>query len=198
MQSLLELASYRQLNATFKEKSNAAFNNKVFTPRTIPEMHDSAKRLYEVAKKMTPPVSGQSAVARWLNVLPQNMTVWEKRGVSKAGALKAQKLSGYSATWILDGVGEKRLADSERSKPGAVFEAPTAEEAEMLENWRAMHDHDRQELSPEIAKRAERAREDLAKHLERLGMAPRPAPVPAKRQSTPVEQTESRRRESVK
>lgn len=143
-------------------------------------MHPSAERLYQVAREMAPSVVGQSAVARWLNVSPQNMTAWEKRGVSKLGALKAQKLSGYSATWILDGTGDERLSASERAEPGNVFEAPTADEMELLDNFRHMLDHDREELGAEIAKRASRAKADIDAYIRRFGLTPRPASASSK------------------
>lgn len=158
--------------------SNALFNNVLFTAGTIAAMHPSAVRLYEAAQGMEPPITGQSAVARWLNVSPQNMTAWEKRGVSKAGALKAQQISGYSAAWILDGVGNKKLGDVEQ--PGAVFEVPTAEEMELLDNFRHMLDHDREELSAEIAMRAARAKADIDKYIQRMGLTPRVASASAR------------------
>jgi hypothetical protein len=160
------------LNATFNEKSNGAFNNGAFSALKIWGMHPSAERLYDAAKSLTPPVTGQSAVARWLNVSPQNMTVWEKRGVSKAGAIKVQQLSGYSATWILEGIGEAKMGEAAiaPTPPGTDFDAPTREELELLDNFRHMLDHDREELSAEIAKRAERARADIARYLSRMGL----------------------------
>lgn len=160
--------------------SNAPFNNVLFSAGTILGMHESARRLYEVAKQMTPPVTGQSAVARWLNVSPQNMTAWEKRGVSRAGALQAQKLSGYNATWILEGTGEEKLGETEQSQPGTLFEAPTTDEMELLDNFRHMLDHDREELAQEIAKRAARAKADIDAYIKRFGLTPRPASASAK------------------
>lgn len=185
------------LNATFNEKSNGTFNNGVFSAGKIWGMHPSAERLYEAAKSLTPPVAGQSAVARWLNVSPQNMTVWEKRGVSKAGALTVQKLSGYSATWILEGTGEQKVGDAEPFP--TVFDAPTAEELELLENFRNMLDHDRKELAAEVAKRAKRAKEDIESYLKRMGLPTRTAAPPAKaRKPDPPADSKNKRRETVK
>lgn len=141
-------------------------------------MHPSALRLYKAAESVTPPVKGQSAVARWLNVSPQNMTNWEKRGVSKAGAIKAQKLSGYNATWILEGTGERRV--TEPALQSNIFEAPTLEELELLDNFRHMLDDDREELAAEIARRAAKAKENVDKYIQRLGLTPRPQTASAK------------------
>jgi len=68
-------------------------------------MHDSALRLYQAASQIKD-VSGQSAVARLLGESPQNIKNWEVRGVSKAGALKAEELIGCSAAWVLTGDGQ--------------------------------------------------------------------------------------------
>ncbi len=56
-------------------------------------MHESALRLYQAASEIKD-VTGQSAVARLLGESPQNIKNWEMRGVSKAGALKAEELIG--------------------------------------------------------------------------------------------------------
>ncbi|MBF9264608.1 LexA family transcriptional regulator [Paracidovorax cattleyae] len=65
-------------------------------------MHESTARLYQAASEIKD-VSGQSAVARLLGESPQNLKNWEVRGVSKAGALKAEELIGCSAAWVLAG-----------------------------------------------------------------------------------------------
>ncbi|MDA8450396.1 helix-turn-helix transcriptional regulator [Acidovorax sp. NCPPB 3859] len=67
-------------------------------------MHESTARLYQAASEIKD-VSGQSAVARLLGESPQNLKNWEVRGVSKAGALKAEELIGCSAAWVLTGDG---------------------------------------------------------------------------------------------
>lgn len=57
--------------------------------------------------------------------------------------------------------------------PGHVFEELTAEEQDLLENFRHMLDHDREELAAEIAMRAARAKTDVDKYIQRLGLTPR-------------------------
>ncbi|MDE1179467.1 LexA family transcriptional regulator [Paraburkholderia sp.] len=68
-------------------------------------IHGTAARLFLAAKEMKG-VEGPSDVARLLDVVPQSITNWSSRGVSREGALKAQALIGCDATWLLTGVGE--------------------------------------------------------------------------------------------
>lgn len=98
-----------ELNVTFKQKSNAAFNNAVFSLGRIHRMsdslmHPSMERLYQAARELKD-VVGQSAVGRLLNASPQTIKNWESRGVSKTGAITAQEIVGCSATWVLEGTG---------------------------------------------------------------------------------------------
>lgn len=94
----------RELNIEFKQKSNASFNNILFTKQKITHMHASTERLYQAAKQMRD-VSGQSAVARLLNESPQTVKNWETRGVSRAGAMTAESVIGVRAAWLLTGEG---------------------------------------------------------------------------------------------
>jgi len=66
------------------------------------EIHESVQRLYIAAKELRD-VTGQSAVARLLEVVPQVVKNWEKRGISETGALAAQRILGCNANWLLDG-----------------------------------------------------------------------------------------------
>lgn len=61
-------------------------------------------RLYEAAERIRD-AAGQSAVARVLNVSPQQLNNWEKRGVSFEGMLNAQETLGCNAVWLRKGVG---------------------------------------------------------------------------------------------
>lgn len=72
-------------------------------------MHIQMDRLYQAAKELAG-VEGQTDVAMALGQSPQTAHNWEKRGVSKLGALKAQTVWGVSATWILTGEGSMVLA----------------------------------------------------------------------------------------
>ena len=65
-------------------------------------MHPSVQRLLEASGKT------QEETAKEIDEFPQTITNWKKRGVSKAGALKAAAKYGVSANWILKGEGEKQ------------------------------------------------------------------------------------------
>ncbi|BFM82804.1 hypothetical protein JUNP543_1122 [Acinetobacter baumannii] len=49
----------------------------------------------------------QEETAKAIDEFPQTITNWKKRGVSKAGALKAAAKFGVAANWILTGEGKK-------------------------------------------------------------------------------------------
>lgn len=69
------------------------------------QMHEQMERMYAAArmtKRLREPE--QATLARLLNVAQQNVNNWERRGVSKEGALDAQRQLGISATWVLDGM----------------------------------------------------------------------------------------------
>jgi phage repressor protein C with HTH and peptisase S24 domain len=72
-------------------------------------MHPSMERLYKAAKEMKG-VEGQSALARLLTMSPQRIKGWEDRGVSKQGAITAQRVIGCSALWITEEIGRMNLA----------------------------------------------------------------------------------------
>jgi len=86
--------------------------------------HPSMARLSLVAANMKPPVLGHSAIAKWLDVEPQVVTNWAKRGVSQDGALRAQTRAGTSAPWILRGTGEQFIQGTSGQSEHAVSEAP--------------------------------------------------------------------------
>lgn len=71
-------------------------------------MHPTMERLYEAARTSSPPVTGQSAVARALGETPQVVKNWESRGVSKRGLVKAQSVFDVDATWLERGNGTVR------------------------------------------------------------------------------------------
>lgn len=69
----------------------------------------------------------QAAIARILNVAQQNVNNWESRGLSKEGALDAQRKAGISAVWLLFGEGPKTIDG------GWPFKSFTKTEITMLE-----------------------------------------------------------------
>lgn len=62
-------------------------------------MDASAQRLYEAARVLRG-VIGQTNVAKLLNESPQTVKNWESRGVSDAGAIKAEGVIGCRAYWL--------------------------------------------------------------------------------------------------
>lgn len=78
-------------------------------------MHESTKRLLDFARESTReqavPVTDFAGMIDALGVSSAVMTNWKKRGVSKEGALIAEKVFGCSAHWLLNGSGNA-TADS--------------------------------------------------------------------------------------
>jgi hypothetical protein len=75
--------------------------------RGMKAMHAHMERLYEAARaagRITGDAD-QTAMARLLNVAPQNVNNWEKRGPSKEALLDAQAAFGVNATWVMTGAG---------------------------------------------------------------------------------------------
>ncbi|MFC4431438.1 LexA family transcriptional regulator [Cupriavidus respiraculi] len=78
------------------------FINNAFTCETIARMHETMVRLYEAARKLKD-LETPTDVARALNQSQQTINNWERRGMSRAGMIEAQKLIGCSATWLQTG-----------------------------------------------------------------------------------------------
>ena len=101
------MCSCPTLNTTFSFQSNTMFNNTLFSSGKLKRMsksnapvHPSLERLLLVAAEVAK-TKGPAAVAAALNESEQTVTNWKRRGVSKAGALKAQDVYGCSPNWIL-------------------------------------------------------------------------------------------------
>lgn len=65
-------------------------------------MHPTAKRLYEAVQHLTG-VTGQSAVAKKINISPQTLYNWEVRGVSHSAMVNLEREFGIPARWLIDG-----------------------------------------------------------------------------------------------
>ena len=97
------------LNTMFNRMSNTAFNNILFNGGTIgcmadADMHPTMARLYEAASTLRG-IAGQSNLADALNESPQTLNNWERRGISKRGALAAAQVIGCNPQWIISGAG---------------------------------------------------------------------------------------------
>ena len=80
------------------------------------QRHPTYERLFSVALKNN--ISGPSALAMALRESEQVINNWSRRGVSKAGAIKAQERFGCSSVWILRGIGPQSagmIVQSDRS-----------------------------------------------------------------------------------
>lgn len=82
--------------------NNAAFSRSRLRGMNDPARHDSMQKLYTAAADHGDASPAQ--VARRLNVSAQVVQNWEVRGISKAGAMSAQRAYGVDANWLL---GEK-------------------------------------------------------------------------------------------
>lgn len=75
---------------------------------TICDMEASAKRLFvalhAAMKRADEMRAGE--IARAMQESPATISNWKSRGVSQAGALKAQTLFNINPAWVLEGVGE--------------------------------------------------------------------------------------------
>jgi len=91
--------------------------------------HKTAERLLEAAKLLKG-ADGPSDVANLLNVSPQSVTNWMKRGVSKEGLLLAQRLIGCSATWLQTGGGQMVESGATHVSPDSG--APSTDQREEL------------------------------------------------------------------
>jgi hypothetical protein len=137
------------------------------------DLHPSAVRLYEAAASLKPAVIGQSAVASWLIESPQTVNNWERRGVSRAGALAAQRKSGFDAHWILTGEGERRKASAtapEEGKKGDFIEALSTEERELVRHFRHLLGSDRKVKLAEIAALAKEREAQRRELFEEAGI----------------------------
>lgn len=67
------------------------------------------RRLLEAAADLDPRLGSKSALAVRLGESAQTITNWSSRGVSKPGALNAQRKLGISSAWVIDGTGPKMV-----------------------------------------------------------------------------------------
>lgn len=128
-------------------------------------MHESAKRLLDCARAATKdsayPIEDFNDLAKRLPVSSAVMTNWKKRGVSKEGAIKAERLLGCSVQWILDGIGAAGPAGSvEARKSGEAYAASplrvSEPEAQLIRMYRVLLAEEAAEVFDDIHRRAAR------------------------------------------
>lgn len=85
---------------------------------TNDDVHESLQRLYELAHEAFKVKRSPTELARLLEESAQTIHNWSKgRGVSKQGAAKCQRLYGWSAIWIREGL-EPRYIGGDDWSPG--------------------------------------------------------------------------------
>jgi hypothetical protein len=125
-------------------------------------MHEHMARLYEAAEQLKG-ITGQSAVARLLNVSPQRLGNWEDRGISFEGMIDAQERIGCNAVWIRKGLGPMKAGDPiPMEKPDGLAEAlkltcESAAELQMLSVYRLSNDSGRKLINHAV----DQVRQDL-------------------------------------
>jgi len=88
---------------------NSACINKTLSEGKMRAMQESAKRLFDAAREATrgsaAPITNWKQLGLALGETPQVISNWKNRspGVSKEGAIKAERLYGVSVDWVLHG-----------------------------------------------------------------------------------------------
>ena len=67
-------------------------------------MHATTTRLYEAAKAIKG-ITEPAALARAMNISPQVLNNWERRGISAEGILLAEETIGCESRWLKTGAG---------------------------------------------------------------------------------------------
>jgi SOS-response transcriptional repressor LexA len=100
----------------FMEASTWRFSTERLVAQNC-RMHASMTRLLDFARKATVdsdrPVHDFPDLVVRLRISAAVMTNWKSRGISKAGAIQAEKEFGCSASWLLTGGGSEIAAPSE-------------------------------------------------------------------------------------
>lgn len=76
------------------------------------EIHETMARVFEIAGNPSP-----SELAKLLDELPQTITNWSKRGISKAGAIKVSAKYGVSTQYVLTGKNAGQSVETAKVQP---------------------------------------------------------------------------------
>jgi hypothetical protein len=100
--------------------------NALFSPSTILSMHDSMARLLfytrQASQNWQKPVKTFGDIAAVMVESSATLTNWKSRGISKDGAIKAERIFGCSVNWLMTGEGDpdgSGGSDPRPGKPGA-------------------------------------------------------------------------------
>lgn len=123
--SLMSVLSSIPLLHTMLRTESTACESTLCVPQQHPavedaEVHDSALRLLAFAQVATAsrrqPVTDWASLGACLGASAATVTNWKRRGVSKDGALDAEREFGCSAVWVLEGTGAE-VPTQERAPP---------------------------------------------------------------------------------
>lgn len=107
----------------FSQQVNTPCNNKTFSSRTIHLMakqsskHSSMARLFDCAREHGDMAA--AVIATRMGVSAQTIQNWIERGLSRDGALTAQRVYGCDANWLLGKGGSRRPGESVTEEPAA-------------------------------------------------------------------------------
>lgn len=154
--------------------SNAMLNTLCLVAPTLPDMHPSMERLYLAAQTLGK-VTGQSNVARALLESPQTVKNWETRGISDAGAIKAEGAFGCRAHWLTTGTGDMAFA-SQPAGPALAPNALVAQLAAMLDSLGndALHTAQERLKALAVSPDSQRARDALVAAFAQQATTPAP------------------------
>ncbi|MGL4574930.1 MAG: hypothetical protein ACRCV9_09090 [Burkholderiaceae bacterium] len=104
-----------ELNTAFDSKSNTTFTTQMAGRATLPTMHLSMQRLFELGElrgytKRSGAVN-KSALATAIGARSQDITNWERRGISCEAALNAARKLRCNAVWLYFGEGPMEILD---------------------------------------------------------------------------------------
>lgn len=91
--------------------------------KTQDTRHESLERLLEAARELAK-INGPASLAAALLESEQTVTNWGRRGVSKAGAMKAQDKFGCSSNWVLHGTPPRLIRGDESASISDLVEIP--------------------------------------------------------------------------
>ncbi|WP_051919496.1 XRE family transcriptional regulator [Basilea psittacipulmonis] len=93
-------------------------------------MELSTKRLYElVARSIGRNDITQTELANELNVSPQTVNNWEKRGIPPSIAVEAEEKYGASPTWLMKGVGQNLIIHQPEAHEADLISVPVYNKA---------------------------------------------------------------------
>lgn len=149
--------------------------------------HPSLDRLLGFASRVTAdskhPVRSLADLGVRLQASPQTMNNWRTRGVSKAGAIAAEREFGCSVKWVLEG-GDEPVSPAAAPAPGRDLTELRDGEFDLLSAFRLLSPELRKQYLHDMAADAVETHSIDEKVLDRLrqiaenGPARRPLPAP--------------------